>query len=163
MNAPKKLLIGGGLLLAVWGMAYGFYYAVFVEHQTLDTIGGALTAGFTFAAQRNLAASQNSLQQFTAASYIYVRQVDAHGHWIGLSMLLVLFGAVFHRVGFSQKMQLALASALVFGAFTFPLGVLLETLSTGAAPKFIAALGSAVMFAALAATALGFARERPPR
>lgn len=162
MNAPKKLLIGGGLLLAVWGMAYGFYYAVFVEHQTLDTIGGALTAGFTFAAQRNLAASQNSLQQFAAASYIYVRQVDAHGHWIGLSMLLVLFGAVFHRVAFSQKTQLALASALVFGAFTFPLGVLLETVSAGAAPKFIAALGSAVMIAALAATALGFGREKPP-
>lgn len=161
MNAAKKLLIGSGLLLAVWGMAYGFYYAVFVEHQTLDTIGGALAGGFTFAAQRNFAASRDSLQQFTAASYVYVRQVDAHGHWIGLSMLLILFGAVFHRVGFTQKTQLALASALVFGAFTFPLGVLLETASPGAAPKSIAALGSAVMIAALAAAALGFAREKP--
>lgn len=156
MTAAKKLLIGGGLLLAVWGMVYGFYYAVFVEHQTLDSIGGALAGGFTFAAQRNLPACTAALQQFTAASYVYLRQVDAHGHWIGLSMLLMLFGIVFHRVSFGRRGQILIASALVFGAVTFPLGVLLETVSAGAIPKFIAAAGSAVMIAALAATALGF-------
>jgi len=143
-------------------MAYGFYYAVFIEHQTLDHMGGSLASGFSFAAQRNLSGADSALHEFTKATYVYVRQVDAHGHWIGLSMLLVFFGIVFHRVHFSPRIQLWLASSLVAGAVMLPLGVLLETLDYGWTPKFLAAFGSGLMIAALAAVALGFARaERP--
>jgi hypothetical protein len=159
LSAARKLLIRSGLLLAVWGMAYGFYYAVFVEHQMLDRIGGSLASGFTFAAGRNLAASEEHLQEFAKTTYIYVRQVDAHGHWIGLSMLLVLFGALFHRVDLGGKAQLWLAWGLVSGAISFPLGVLLETVNGGWGPKLLAACGSAVMIVALAGAVLGFARH----
>ena len=51
MTRSGRLLVIGGLLLAVWGMTYGLYYAVFVEHQTLDTIGGSLTNAFVHAAE----------------------------------------------------------------------------------------------------------------
>ena len=160
MNSAKKLLIGSGLLLAIWGMAYGFFYAASIEHQTLEKIGSSLASGFTFAAQRNLPEAQAALDEFANASFVYVRQVDAHGHWIGLSMLLIVFGTVFHRVGFGERVQLWLASGLVAGAAIFPLGVLLETFDEGWGPKLIAAAGSAVMTLVLVGIAVGFARER---
>ena len=50
MIASRKLLIFGGLSLAIWGMAYGIWYAVFAEHQTLDGLGAALATGFIRAA-----------------------------------------------------------------------------------------------------------------
>jgi hypothetical protein len=160
MSPAKKLLIVSGLGLAIWGMAYGFFYAVSIEHQTLEKIGSSLARGFTFAAQRNLPAARAALDEFASASYVYVRQVDAHGHWIGLSMLLIVFGAVFNRVGFGGRVRLWLAWGLVAGAVLFPLGVLLETFAGGLGPKFIAAAGSAVITLALVGIALGFARER---
>ncbi len=40
MNRARKVLVFGGLALAAFGMLYGLYYAVFVEHQTLDHMGG---------------------------------------------------------------------------------------------------------------------------
>ena len=45
MSSARKLLVFGGLTLAAVGMLYGLHYAVFVEHQTLDTMGGALATG----------------------------------------------------------------------------------------------------------------------
>jgi len=160
LNSAKRVLIASGLALTIWGMAYGFFYAVSIEHQTLEKIGTSLASGFTFAAQRNLPEEREALDEFASASYVYVRQVDAHGHWIGLSMLLIVFGTVFHRVGFGERMQLWLAWGLVAGATLFPLGVLLETFDAGWGPKFLAAAGSAVMTLALAGVALGFARAR---
>ncbi|HET9399352.1 MAG TPA: hypothetical protein VFO34_00230 [Candidatus Acidoferrales bacterium] len=148
-----------GLILAIWGMAYGFFYAVSIEHQTLEKIGSSLAGGFTLAAQRNLSGALAALDESANASYIYVRQVDAHGHWIGLSMLLIVFGIVFHRVGFGERVRMCLAVALVAGSLTFPLGVLLETYSQGWPPKFLAAAGSAVITLALAGIAAGFARR----
>lgn len=163
MSSARKLLIASGLTLAIWGMAYGFFYAVSVEHQTLQKIGSSLAGGFTLAAQRNVPAALAALDESANASYIYVRQVDAHGHWIGLSMLLIVFGIVLHRVGFGERLQLFLAACLVAGAITFPLGVLLETFNSGWAPKFLAAAGSAIITLALAGTAAGFACARRPQ
>jgi dipeptide/tripeptide permease len=160
LNSAKKLLIGSGLALAIWGMAYGFFYAVSIEHQTLEKIGSSLEKGFTLAAERKLPEARAALDEFANASYVYVRQVDAHGHWIGLSMLLIVFGTVFHRVGFGARARLWLACGLVAGAAIFPLGVLLETFDGGWGPKFITAAGSAVITLALGGIAAGFARER---
>ena len=160
MTRSGRVLVIGGLLLAVWGMTYGLYYAVFVEHQTLDTIGGSLADAFVHAAEQASQQSQTSMQAYASANYIYVRQVDAHGHWIGLGLLLVVLGIAFNRVGFSESARLALASALIAGAILFPLGVLLETMIQGPIPKAVAVLGSALVIASLAAIALGFSKDR---
>jgi hypothetical protein len=160
MTRSGRVLVIGGLLLAVWGMTYGLYYAVFVEHQTLDTIGGSLAGAFVHAAEQASQQSQTSMQAYASANYIYVRQVDAHGHWIGLGLLLVVLGIAFNRVGFSESARLALASALIAGAILFPLGVLLETMIQGPIPKAVAVLGSALVIASLAAIALGFSKDR---
>jgi hypothetical protein len=46
MNGARRLLILGGIALALWGMSYGLWYAVFAEHQALDGIGISLATGF---------------------------------------------------------------------------------------------------------------------
>ncbi len=160
MTRSGRLLVIGGLLLAVWGMTYGLYYAVFVEHQTLDAIGGSLTNAFVHAAAQSPQESQVSMQSYAAANYAYVRQVDAHGHWIGLGLLLIVFGVAFRRVAFSESTRMLLAAALLAGAISFPAGVLLETAMAGSVPKAIAIAGSALVIASLAAIAFGFSRDR---
>jgi hypothetical protein len=159
MTAPRKLLTLGGLGLATWGMAYGIFYAVFIEHQTLDGLGGALAAGFVRAAERRMPESQVALADAASRSFVYVRQVDAHGHWIGLGLLLVILGIAFDRVGFQEKGQLILALMLLAGSALFPLGVLLETWNRGAGPQAVAVLGSALVIFGLFGTAWGFARR----
>jgi len=158
MTAPRKLLILGGLGLAAWGMAYGIFYAVFIEHQTLDGLGGALASGFMRAAERRMTESQAALADAASRSFVYVRQVDAHGHWIGLGLLLVILGIAFDRVGFQERGRLFLALMLLAGSALFPLGVLLETWNRGLGPQAIAVVGSALVIFGLFGTAWGFAR-----
>lgn len=158
MSTARKILIFGGLALAAWGMCYGLAYAVFLEHQTLDGIGSSLAAGFMQAAQRHVAESQAALADAASRSYVYVRQVDAHGHWIGFALLLIILGIGFDRVAFSERVRTRLAAALLSGSILFPLGVLLETWNRGAVPQAVAVIGSALVMPALCATAWGFAR-----
>jgi hypothetical protein len=155
MSSSRRLLIIGGIALAVWGMGYGLWYAVFAEHQALDNIGASLAGSFAAAADRNPAVMEASLQQYREGKYIYDRQVDVHGHWIGLAMLLIVLGIGFDRVNFSERFKLILALGLLVGAVVFPLGVLLQTISHGSLPRAIAIVGSALVIAALAGAALG--------
>jgi hypothetical protein len=158
MSGSRKVLIFGGLALAILGMSYGLAYAAFVEHQTLDGLGGSLTTAFVKGAERDLPAAQRSLEIYAHNAYVYVRQVDAHSHWIGLAMVLVVLGIAFDRVGFSDAWKLALALALLGGAVVFPLGVLMQTWMPGAVPRVVAAAGAASVTAAMAGTAWGFSR-----
>ena len=83
-------------------MLYGLHYAVFVEHQTLDRMGGSLAQAFVHAAERNPTEAHGALNSYAATKYDYVRQVDIHSHWIGLAMLLMVLGVVFDSVAFSE-------------------------------------------------------------
>ena len=159
MTDGRRLLIVGGIALALWGMGYGLCYAVFAEHQALDSIGASLATGFSAAAERNNTAADAALLQYRAAKYNYDRQVDVHGHWIGLAMLLIVVGIAYDRVAFSSNLKFAAALGLLLGAFLFPLGVLLETASQGPIPKAIAVVGSALVIASLAGITYGFARQ----
>jgi hypothetical protein len=158
MTPSRKLLIFGGLALAIWGMGYGIWYAVFIEHQTLDGLGSALATGFMRAAENRMTESQTALADAASRSFVYVRQVDAHGHWIGLGLLLLILGIAFDRVGFSERVRVYLAVVLLAGTVIFPLGVLLETWDRGIGPQAIAVIGSALVILGLSGTAWGFAR-----
>ena len=97
MSKARKLLIFGGTLLAAFGMLYGLHYAVFVEHQTLDRMGGSLANAFAHAADRRWDDSQLALTTYRETKYDYVRQVDVHSHWIGLAMLMIVLGCGIRR------------------------------------------------------------------
>src|SRR5579859_7773282 len=113
--SARQILLFGGIALAILGMSYGLWYAVFAEHQALDGIGHSLSSGFQAAAERNSVAAENSLLQYRQAKYTYDRQVDVHGHWIGLAMLLIILAIGFDHVGFTEKWKLLFAWALLLG------------------------------------------------
>ncbi len=158
MNA-QRLLISGGLILAAIGMIYGLYYALFVEHQTLDQMGGSLANAFMAAADRRIPQSDSALADYTKSKYVYVRQVDVHSHWIGLAMLLIALGASWGHVRFSSRTRLWVAIMLLAGSFAFPLGVLLQTTFHGPLPSAVAIAGSALVIVALALSILGLSMK----
>jgi hypothetical protein len=161
VTGSSRLLIFGGLALATFGMLYGLHYAVFVEHQTLDQLGGSLTQAFQHAADRHPAQSQAALDAYGASKYDYVRQVDAHSHWIGLAMLMIVLGVLFERVNFNEGIRQAIALSLLVGSAVFPLSVILQTYHHDAvAFKALAVSSSGLVIVAMAATAWGFARPR---
>lgn len=158
--SARQILLFGGIALAILGMSYGLWYAAFAEHQALNGIGHSLASGFQAAAQRDAAARESSLLQYRQAKYAYDRQVDVHGHWIGLAMLLIVLAIAFDHVALSEKLKMLLAWALLVGAALFPLGVLMQTWSHGALPQAIAILGSALVIAALTGIVFGLMRRR---
>jgi hypothetical protein len=161
MTFARRILILGGIALALWGMAYGLWYAVFAEHQALDGIGASLSSAFANAAERHPERAHAALSEYRETKYVYDRQVDVHGHWIGLAMLLIVLGIGLDRVMFSERIKSALSLGAFLGAVLFPLGVLLQSVDRGNAPRLLAVLGSALLIFTLAAFALGFARNRP--
>lgn len=158
MSRSRKVLIVGGAALAIIGMLYGLHYAVFVEHQTLDRMGGSLAGAFVHAAEHRWDDSQNALTAYRQTKYDYVRQVDAHSHWIGLAMLLIVLSVVFDEVAFSERARFAIALAMLAGSIVFPLGVILQTARMAPLGSSLAIAGSALVIAALGATAAGFVR-----
>lgn len=160
MSAGRKLLIFGGISLAVFGMLYGLHYAVFVEHQTLDRMGDSLSAAFVSAAQGQTDAAHAAVGNYAVTKYDYVRQVDVHSHWIGLAMIMIVLGIVFDRTGFSGRTSWFVAAALTLGSIVFPLGVLLQTRYHGAVfASALAIAGSGLIIASMAAVAVGFLRQ----
>jgi hypothetical protein len=160
MTSSGKLLIIGGVALATFGMLYGLHYALFVEHQTLDRMGRSLTDAFVTVSQRNMADAQRAIAVYGETKYKYVRQVDAHSHWIGLAMLMIVLGAVFDRVGFDERVRRWLAIALLVGSILFPFGVLVQTATHGGwFASGLAVAGSAMVTLSLAGVAVGFARS----
>ncbi|HTQ85618.1 MAG TPA: hypothetical protein VMG35_10245 [Bryobacteraceae bacterium] len=159
MRRSQQILALAGLALAVWAMAYGFYYAVWIEHQTLDHIGGSLAEAFQHAALRETTASHASLADYARAKYVYTREVDAHSHWIGLAMVLMVLAALWNRLSFGERTRSLLTGALIAGAYGFPLGVLLQNHVGSGIGQGIAIAASAVLILAFATVAFGFVRR----
>jgi len=140
-------------------MLFGLYYAVFVEHQTLDRMGASLAGAFVSAARG--AESDSGIAAYAATKYNYVRQVDVHSHWTGLAMLLIVLGAAFDCAKFDDRVRLRIAAGLLAGSIIFPAGVLLQTYTHGAATaSALAILGAALVTASLTLTLFGFLRTR---
>ena len=160
MSGAGKLLVFGGIALAVLGMSYGLHYALSVEHQTLDQMGGSLATAFLNAAGRNMPEAHAAVGAYGVVKYDYVRQVDVHSHWIGLAMLMIVLGVVFDNVAFGERTRLWIAATLLVGSVVFPLGVILQTASHGGIFASALAVGGALLvIAGLGAVAVGFMRQ----
>ena len=161
MSRARKLLVFGGISLDVFGMLYGLHYAVFVEHQTLDRMGGSLAEAFMGAAEGNVLEVDRAVDVYASTKYNYVRQVDVHSHWIGLAMLMIVLGVALDGVALAERLQAWMAVALLTGSLVFPLGVVLQTVRHGAVwASMLAILGSGLVTVSLAVLAWGFIRQR---
>lgn len=160
MSTARIILVVGGITLAALGMLYGLHYAIFVEHQTLDRMGGALAQAFVHASERNVPEAHGAVDAYASTKYDYVRQVDIHSHWIGLAMVLIVLGVAFDQIGFNERNRIWIAITLLAGSFLFPLGVILQTVKHGAVfASALAILGSAAVTIALTAVVWGFWRK----
>lgn len=160
MSGSRKILVFGGIALAIFGMLYGLHYAIFIEHQTLDRMGGSLAEAFVDSAERRLPEAHAAIESYAGTKFNYVRQVDVHSHWIGLAMLMIVMGVVFEWLPYSEQARRWIALAMLAGAVVFPLGVILQTANHGFVPSALAVTGSALVTIGLAAVAFGFARQR---
>ena len=160
MTPSRRLLVFGGIALAALGMLYGLHYALFVEHQTLDRMGGSLSEAFVRAAQRQMPQAHGAIDTYASTKYDYVRQVDVHSHWTGLAMLMIVLGVAFDGVAFSERVRTWIAGSLLVGSVLFPLGVILQTSSHGSVlGSALAIVGSGLVTLTLAAAVWGFTRR----
>jgi len=76
MSGARRLLLAGGIALAVWGMGYGLWYAVFAEHQALEQIGASLALG--------LAGPRNGTQRSPKGLFINTgkQNTSTTGKWM---------------------------------------------------------------------------------
>jgi hypothetical protein len=158
MTGSQKILLSGGLALAIIGMAYGFWYALIDEHPTLDHMGLSLAGAFIEVANGNMDQARESLDAYGATRFEYIREVHAHGHVVALSTMLLVLGLFFNQLAFSERIRSYLASLLVFGTAALPLGRFLEIVLTGPLPTAVAVLGTIAIIGGLFTTAFGFLR-----
>ena len=158
MNKTQKLLIISGLLLALLGMCYGLYYALFDEHQTLQGMGISMATGFAKAAENNMAEAHAAIETFADIQFEYVREVHAHSHWISLGMLLIVLGMAFNQIAFNERHRFLIALTLVSGATIFPLGVLLQNFSTGLLGSILSIFGTIAIIVSFFLVTWGFVK-----
>ena len=159
MTVSQKILLSGGLALAILGMAYGFWYAVADEHPTLERMGVSLASAFAEVAKGDMETAREALDVYGATRFEYIREVHTHGHLVALSTLLLILGLFFNQLAISERFRIYLASLLVFGTAALPLGSFLEILITGPLPQILAILGTVSVIGGLAVVAIGFVRS----
>jgi len=109
MHLENRILILSGLALITMTMFFGVYYAVFDEHQTLVGMGVAMMNGFVAAADGDRVAAYAALQQYGEIAAEYKREVHFHGHFGFLSLILILYGLVVHKLGYGRRARVGLA------------------------------------------------------
>jgi len=120
MSGARRLLLAGGIALAVWGMGYGLCTRFLPSTRRWNKLAHHWRLGLA-GAERNSALSERAFRQYRQAKYVYDRQVDVHGHWIGLAMVLIVLGIGLDRLAFSERIKMLLSASALLGAFLFPL------------------------------------------
>jgi hypothetical protein len=160
MTAPQRILILTGLFLIGFTMAFGVWYAVFDEHQTLVGMGVQMATGFTEMAAGDAEASATALENYAAINAEYRKEVHAHGHWGMLSLVLIVIGLAFNRLAITDRKGLLLAWLLALSAALFPLGVLLQIGPAAGLGKLLSVPASLGMVAGLLVSAWALIREK---
>jgi hypothetical protein len=156
MTGSQKILLSAGLALTILGMAYGFWYALVDEHPTLERMGVSLASSFAEVATGEMDKARESLNTYGETRFEYIREVHIHGHLVALSTLLLVLGLFFNQLAFPERIRLYLASVLIFGTVTLPLGSVLEMFIGGLVPKAVAMLGAVAVIGGLSVVTAGF-------
>ena len=143
MQRENRILILTGLALVALTMIFGFYYAVFDEHQTLAGMGIALATGFAEAASGDLMAANAALDRYGEIAREYKQEIHFHGHWGFLSVILMLMGLVVHTFNLNDGVRFRVSALFAGGAVAFPLGIALQTGALGRV-GLLTQLGSAL-------------------
>ncbi len=160
MSASQRILVLTGLFLIAFTMAFGVWYAIFDEHQTLVGMGVHMATGFAEMAAGNPEASTTAFENYADLSQEYRREVHAHGHWGMLSLVLIIIGLAFHRLALNERQGLLLAWLLALSAALFPLGVLLQIGPAAGLGKLLSVPASLGMVLGLLVSAWALIKEK---
>jgi hypothetical protein len=160
MSSPQRVLVLTGLFLIAFTMAFGVWYAIFDEHQTLVGMGVHMATGFAEMAAGNPEASTTALENYADLSREYGREVHAHGHWGMLSLVLIIIGLAFNRLALGERQGLLLAWLLALSAALFPLGVLLQIGPAAGLGKLLSVPASLGMVLGLLVSAWALIKEK---
>ena len=160
MNRENRILILTGLAMIAATMFYGFWYAVFDEHQTLVGMIVALMNGFLEAARGNLPGAYDAIGEYGRIAREYRREVHFHGHLGFLSLILILYGLVAHTIRFSQRTRELLAMCLAASAALFPIGILLQIGPMAGLGEILAILGSIGLVLGMFVVVVGILRRQ---
>ncbi len=160
MSASQRILVLTGLFLIALTMAFGVWYAIFDEHQTLVGMGVHMANGFAGMAADNPEASTAALESYADLSQEYRREVHSHGHWGMLSLVLIIIGLAFNRLALNERQGLLLAWLLALSAALFPLGVLLQIGPAAGLGKLLSVPASLGMVLGLLVSAWALIKEK---
>lgn len=155
MTRSQWMLIATGLGLVAISMLYGFYYAVFDEHQTLEKIGVSMATGFAKAAEGDMEAARTFLQTYAVTRVEYLREVHGHSHMAVLGSVLIVIGLLLNKLTFGRVSQGILAFLLITGAVCLPLGAWFDVIIAGDLPKGLSLYGAAALILGMAGFSLG--------
>jgi hypothetical protein len=162
MNRSQKVMIVGGLMLAIFGMIYGLWYAVYDEHQTLERMGVSLATSFAAGAERDMDSARQALVDYGVYAAEYDREIHAHAHWITLGFLWIVIGVAFHKVSYPESTRYLLAVVLIAGSVAFPLGVFMESYTLNVLTKLLTYGGSTAVLGGMMMVVVGLFRQPMP-
>ncbi len=128
----------------------GGIFAFKVEQETLLLLREQYQAAFAAAMDHDIQAAQSHMREAQQQNFRYVRIIDAHTHYIKLSILLLLAGFLLLSCDWQRKSQLLVLSAMVAGIVLFPTSVYLQTLSPGILFQCSAAAGALLIITSTA-------------
>jgi hypothetical protein len=121
--SPARILILGGILIALVGMLFGEYYAIFHLHQSGMTIEAEMLTSVQLVASEEREALGGPLTTIAKMLENMGTKKDTHTHWIQLAYLCLILGLVQPYIGLGPVWKRRWAVIMVASSFILPIGV----------------------------------------
>ncbi len=153
----SRFLLRAGLLLILFGMVFGLFYAWQLLSEDQPALHTAINAAIDRAGQHDVDAARDLIAQFKGLQSKIAITAAAHSHAIEFGLLMVLLAFVQRFVLFGERWRLRWARVLTTGAYLLPVCVYLATLYGLRAAAF-ADISGGLVVVGLLAMAVGIVR-----
>ncbi|MFQ5793273.1 MAG: hypothetical protein ACE5JI_22610, partial [Acidobacteriota bacterium] len=116
-SSPARILIFGGILIALTGMLFGEIYAVFPLHQSAKTIEAEMLTSVQAVARGDRRALEDPLTAIGKMQENMGTKKDTHTHWIQLAYLCLILGLIQSYVALGETWKRRWAIVMVAGSF----------------------------------------------
>ena len=121
--SPARILIFGGILIAIVGMLFGEYFAIFHLHQSGMTIEAEMLNSVKAVAAGDSEPIGGSMERIGKMLENMGTKKDTHAHWIQLAYLCLILGLVQPYIAIGPTWKRRWAIVLVASSFILPIGV----------------------------------------
>ena len=146
MNIRNLIIVALAVILL--SSIAGGMFAFKVEQETLLLLREQYEAAFSAAAHNDIPAARQYLQEAQQQNFRYARIIDAHTHYIKLSVLLLLAAFLLPVCRPGGKIRTLVSASFFAGIALFPTSVYLQTLKPGMIYQGSAAVGALLIIAA---------------